>query len=80
MIRALLRLGENALPATVKVFRALLEQTRALPGYLACHLYLDLGEPGFLLLEERWQTREGLEGHLPLFDEFFKERRRTLQP
>jgi quinol monooxygenase YgiN len=66
MIQATLRLklGPNNVGAAVKVLRSLLERTRVVPGSLGCHLYQDLEEPGVLLFEERWQTRESLEKHL----------------
>jgi quinol monooxygenase YgiN len=66
MVNAMLRLklGANNLYAVVKVFRPLLERIRVIPGCLGCHLYQDIEEPGCLLFEGRWQTRESLADHL----------------
>lgn len=66
MIQAMLRLKlePNNLSEAMKVLRSLLERTRVVPGCLGCHLYQDIEEPGVLLFEERWKTRESLEEQL----------------
>jgi quinol monooxygenase YgiN len=62
--RVRLRFKGSTLSAAVKIFRLLLERTRAIPGCLGCSLYQDLEEPDSLIFEEWWQTRENLEKRL----------------
>ena len=48
----------------LRSMEALLEPTRAQPGCRGCNVYLDMENPGAVLLREEWASRPDLERHL----------------